>query len=408
MKILHIIGSISVVRGGPSQAIIEMVKVLRDRSIDVAIVTTNDNGETVLDVSTDGWVNYLDVPVRFFSKFSSRSRTVREFIFSSKLTQWLWHHIQEYDLIHIHGFFSYPTIIAMVIARIYGVPYVVGTHGLLCHWALQQSAMKKTIYLRLLGRANLDKSAGLHLNSCKEQVEADELNLHCPSFVIPHGLQPSQIVSNANERLRSYYNLPTDESIILFLSRLHPVKGLKYLIQALASLHGQRFTFIVAGNGDESYEEQIRHDLQEYNLQNRTILTGFVEGELKQLLLQGADLFVLTSYSENFGLAVLEALAAGTPVLVTPGVALAAEVEKHALGYVVPQEVSAIAEALIQHLRLSAQQQAILRQKAYKFVLENYTWDKIAINLIEVYQAILHRESIPQVLLGTSSSHSDQ
>jgi glycosyltransferase involved in cell wall biosynthesis len=389
MRVLHVIPSISPVRGGPSQAVIEMVSALCQAGIDAEILTTNDHGENLLNVELHQRIIYKGAPTWIFPRYSPSIHPIREFAFSQSFTIWLWRHISEYDLVHIHAIFSYPSTVAMTIARMQNVTYIVRPLGQLCNWSLQQSPQKKYIYLRLIERSNLENACALHVTSCQEQSELNELKINCSNFVIPHGLQVSSLLTNASQRLREHFQLPLDERVVLFLSRLHPKKGLEYLIQSLASLSDQRFTLIIAGHGDKLYEKHIHQFLEEHNLQDKTILTGFVEGELKQLLLQGADLFALTSHSENFGIAVLEALAAGTPVLITPSVALATEVEQYGLGYVVSQEITAIANALIKHWQLPDQQKEILRQKAYKFVLDNYAWDTIANNLVNVYQKVI-------------------
>jgi glycosyltransferase involved in cell wall biosynthesis len=388
MKVLHIIPSIATVRGGPSIAVIEMVQSLQNANCEVEIATTNDNGETLLDVPLNILHEYQGVPVRFFARFSPNIAAVREFAFSAGFTRWLWHHIQDYDLIHVHAIFSYCSTVAMAIARLQNIPYLVATHGLLCQWALEQGTSKKNTYLKLIEYSNLNHASGLHLNSQLEKQEIDDLYLKCPQFVIPHGLEVLELIPNANQRLRAYFQLPAQEPIILFLSRIHPKKGLEYLIQALAQIKDKKFTLIIAGNGDSDYEAQINSCLHDYGLEDCSLMTGFVEGELKQLLLQGANLFVLTSYSENFGVAVLEALAAGTPALVTPGVALAQEIEQNDLGYVVPQEPTAIAEAIDKHLELPESERKKLSQKARQFVLDNYSWDKIAQQLLTVYSVL--------------------
>ena len=388
MKVLHVIPSVAAVRGGPSKAVIEMVKSLREANCEVEIATTDDNGEILLDVSLNRLHEYQGVPVRFFARFSPNVHVVREFAFSSDLTRWLWQHLQEYDLVHVHAIFSYPSTIAMAIARLRNIPYIVRPLGQLCQWSLQQSATKKAIYLNIIERKNINQSASLHLTSESEKQEIKQLNLECKNFVIPHGLAVPETIPDAYWRLRNHFQLPLEEPIILFLSRIHPKKGLEYLIQALAQIKDKKFTLIIAGNGDSDYEAQIKSCLHDYGLQDCSLMTGFVEGELKQLLLQGANLFVLTSYSENFGVAVLEALSAGTPALVTPGVALAQEIEQNDLGYVVPQEPTAIAKAIEKHLELSESEEDKLSQRTRQFVLDNYSWEQIAQQLLTVYSVL--------------------
>jgi len=388
MKVLHVIPSIALVRGGPSQAVLEMVKALRDSGSEAEIATTNDNGLDLLDVPLGQRTQYQQVPVWFFPRFSPGQHAIREFAFSSELTTWLWQMMHQYDLLHIHAIFSYPSTAAMAIARLKGVPYIVRPLGQLCEWSLQQSARKKQIYLQLIEKANLNYSQYIHFTSEQEQQEASRLNLTSPSFILPHGLAIPNNIPNARQRLRQHLKLATDEPIILFLSRLHPKKGLDYLIPALGKLSDYRFTLVLAGAGSPEYKTEVKSLLVSYGIQNRTHFTGFIQGEMKDLLMQGADLFALTSYSENFGVAVMEALAAGLPVVVTPGVAVADMVAQDHLGYVAEFDVAAIASAIQQ--ALDYPQQAKERgDRARQFILESYLWDRIGPKLISVYQTII-------------------
>jgi glycosyltransferase involved in cell wall biosynthesis len=388
MKVLHVIPSIAQVRGGPSQATIEMVRALRSQGVDAEIVTTNDNGLDLLDVPLRQRIEYEQVPVWFFPRFSPSIKSLREFAFSSQLTTWLWQHITDYNLLHVHAIFSYPSTAAMAIARLRRLPYVVQPHGLLCNWSLQQSASKKQVYLTLTEYANLNYSQALVFTSQQEQQQVSQLGLMSPSFIVPLGLDLPSPIPDARHRLRQLLNVPEDEPVILFMSRLHPKKGLDYLISALGKLRDQRFTFVLAGSGSSDYEAEINNLLVSAAIDHCTYRSGFVEGEMKDLLMQGADIFTLTSYSENFGVAVLEAMAVGLPVVVTPGVALASVVEQYQLGYVAELDVAAITSTL-EHCLDHPQTTKEMGDRARQLVRQQYTWERNASNLSKVYTAIL-------------------
>jgi glycosyltransferase involved in cell wall biosynthesis len=398
VKILHVIPSISLVRGGTSRAILDMVHALQSQGLDVEIATTNDDGENLLDVELGKLILYDRIPTYFFPRFSPPVSAIREFAFSGSFTIWLWQNITKYDSIHVHMMFSYTATVAMTIARRRGVPYVTTAHGMLREWSLNHKRQKKQAYLRLIERSNLNGANAIHVTCQQELDELQALNFKSQTFVLPLALGEMPVpISNAAILLRQSLNCPADEPILLFLSRLHFQKGLDYLIPALGKLRDRRFTFIIAGTGTPAYEAEVRALLVEAQIMDRTQMIGYVDGTRKDLLLQGADLLTLTSTSESFGMAVLEALGSGTPVLVTSGVGLATVVRDHDLGYVADLEIGSITQALDRYLTdpTRAQHMGI---HARQFTIENYNWEKIAAELIRVYQTIVDRQPLPSIL----------
>ena len=139
MRVLHVIPSVSPVRGGPSSAVIAMVQALRNREIDAEIATTNDHGEGTLDVPLESLGEWNGVPVRFFNRWSPALRPLREFIWSGGFAKWLRSSVQRYDLVHVHAVFSYASTFAMSECRRSRVAYINRPLGQLCGWALRRS-----------------------------------------------------------------------------------------------------------------------------------------------------------------------------------------------------------------------------------------------------------------------------
>lgn len=408
MKILHVIPSISPVRGGPSQAVLEMVWALRQQGVDAVIATTNDDGDGVMSVPLNQWIDYpvnaeqpeKTVPVRFFARFSPPIAALREFAISLQGTMWLWQNLADYDAMHVHAIFSYLPTAAMTIARTLGIPYIVRPLGQLCHWSLSQGAQKKQRYLQLIERRNLEQAEAIHFTALQEQQEAAALNLGSDSLILPHGLNLAAPLTDARKQLRDWLDIPADVPVILFLSRIHPKKGLEVLIDALAQLTAQPFELVIAGSGATAYEQSIQQRIQRLGLGDRSHYVGFIQGEQKQILLQGSDLFALPSHSENFGIAVLEAMAAGLPTLITPAVGLAPVVQQQQLGWVVPQAQASVQMALAEFLQ-HPQSARAMGANAVTIVRQQFTWGQVAQQLQQRYQAMTQPTTAVSVIAST-------
>jgi len=399
--VLHVIPSVGPLRGGPSQAVLEIVRTLHQLDVESEIVATNDNGPELLEVPLCRRTEFEGAPVWFFPRFSPRVGAIREFAYSGALTRWLWRSMIRYDVVHVHAFFSYACTAAMLMAQRKRIPYIVRPLGLLCEWSLQQSAFRKKAYLALVERSNLNRSAGLEFTAEQELREAEPLHLRAPGFVLPFGLDLPKEFPEVRAQLRRHLNVPEDEPVILFLSRLHPKKGLHHLIQALDTVATRRFSLVVAGSGPMDYMAQVREQALRGALNERVHFVGFAQGATKQMLLQGADVFALTSHSESFAIAAMEAMAAGTPVLITPGVPLSPLVSKFDTGWVTQLNPMALASAASQALdSLADRDAAKARAQRCRALAANFEWSRIAFRMKRVYEAVLEQRHLPSFELG--------
>ena len=382
MKILHVIPSLSPALGGPTYVALQTVKAIRMLGIDAEIVTTNHNGTETLDVPLACLTEYEGVPVWFLPVTS----TLKEYIFSASLTKWLWQNLARYDLLDNHYLFSYAPTCAAAIARYQQIPYTIRTQGQLTPWALRQSPIKKQLYTLAIERHNLNNAAAIHCTTPQEAKDLRNFGIHTPSITLPLGVEPVTQIANAPLELRKTYNLPGDRQIILFLSRLHPKKRPELLVHAFQQITARHHNcqLVLAGSGDPDYVKSLQQLVLEYNLSDRTTFTGFVTGYEKNLCLQGADLFVLPSHSENFGIAVAEAMTAGLPTIITPGVQISDDIAAAEAGIII-NNLDELVDAIEKLLRSKAKR-SHLGQNAVKLTKAKYSWEGIATQLVGHYQ----------------------
>ena len=384
-QVLHVIPSVASCRGGPSEVIFPMLRELRARGWEVHLVTTNDDGPLSLDVDTNRFIEWQGVRVQFFPRLNFPNRTIRDFGYSAPFASWIKRHARDYALIHLHGLFSFVCSVAMAAARRERIPYVVRPLGVLGRWPLRQSAWRKKIYLSLFDQWNLKDAAAFHFTSPQEYEEASAFVPKEKAWLIPHGISLLARLPQAREKLRHGLRLPLASKIALFLGRLHPKKGIDLLLSALARRPNLPVTLLLAGDGESTFVRDLNLQILRLGLSEKVKLLGHVAGQTKELLLQGADFFVLPSRHENFGYAVLEALASGLPVVISNQVPFAAEVQKFNLGRVADLDVAALANALEEILTAPMPtDSASLRA----FVKARYSWNRNAKTLIQVYASI--------------------
>jgi glycosyltransferase involved in cell wall biosynthesis len=356
-----------------------MAVALAARGLEVTVASTDADGPDALDVPLDEPVTEDGVIYRYFARTIPGS-----WKFSWPLTTWLLRNASTFDVVHVHALFSYSTIPGCRGAARRDVPYVLRPLGTLDPWSLKHQGWKKRPYLRLIERSHLAGAAAIHATSESEASAIRALGFgHC-LHVIPLGVDggptPERVPVAESRPMR-----------MLFMSRLHPVKGLPVLLDAMHRL-GQsgpnHAELVIAGSGDPSYERELRQLVESRGLSALVHFAGRVEGEEKRRLLAWADLFVLPSHHENFGIAVAEAMAASLPVLVTEQVAVAQEVAEARAGIVVPLDARSLASAISS---LAGDHAALRRMglQGAKLVRERWTWTRCAESLERLYATLV-------------------
>jgi glycosyltransferase involved in cell wall biosynthesis len=246
-------------------------------------------------------------------------------------------------------------------------------------WSLGQKSWKKIPYLWLIERTHLAHAAAIHATSESEAEAIRALGYGDKVRVIPLGVPlPGEM-----EQHKAESNAPTR---LLFLSRLHPKKGLPLLLDAMAQARamGSRVELVIAGDGPQAYLYELEARVQALGLGAVVRFAGQVDGDAKRRLFADADIFVLPSKQENFGIAVAEALAAGLPVIVSDQVAIADDVTRARAGRVVPLSRDALATAIMELSADGAERSAMGRRGA-SLARNRYSWAETARALLALY-----------------------
>lgn len=376
MRVLHVIPSAAAVDGGPNLAVRAMARGLVRQGVDVTVATTNADGARSLDVPLDLPVVDDGVTYRYFSRTVPGS-----WKFSWPMTRWLWANAGTYDVVHVHALFSYATIPGCRAAAHAPVPYVLRPLGTLSEWSLAHRGWKKRPYYALLERSHLELASAIHVTSVAEAEDVARLGYGDRARVIPLGVD---VEGRVRERPRVVKR--GNPLRLLFLSRLHEKKNVPLVLRALASVSGasRQIELTIAGGGDSGYRRELEQLVNELGLQTRVRFVGHVDGDAKRRVLLDADCFVLPSANENFGLAVAEALAAGLPVIVTPGVALSLDVSSAGAGLVTEATEEALAAAIV----WAADHPAALVEmgdRAWQLARRELSWETTCSRLATLY-----------------------
>ena len=290
------------------------------------------------------------------------------------------------DIVDVQGIWTYPSLANLRHARRTGTPYLVTPRGMLDPWARRNSAWKKKIAGTLFEQAHLKGACALRATAEMEAQYFRDMGLTNPIAVVPNGLTLPDLAPRSDRDLRS----------ILFLSRIHPKKGVDFLLQAWATLQAEfpDWEIVIAGIDENGHEADLKALTRNLGL-SRVRFVGEAHGDAKQKLYRDADLFVLPTHAENFGLVVAEALAQETPVITTRNAPWQG-LESEACGWWIDLDQGLLTDTLRQALSRPAQDLAAMGRRGRAWVQRDFAMSQVAEKMREVYLWAARRGARPE------------
>ncbi|ACU90627.1 glycosyltransferase [Desulfomicrobium baculatum] len=380
MNIIYTIGSIDFASGGPSRVVTSLVQEIAKLGCNVSLVTL---GNMLSNVEEDFNIKMYRHDSSVISKFKAILR-MRKYILT------LVNANHDRSIIHDQGIWL-PTNHSVVgISKKMNIPLVVSPHGMLSPWALRHKALKKKIAW-LLYQSNDLKSVNLfHATSYQEAKNIFECGFRKPVAVIPNGVEIPAMG-------KKIFNKKSKKSI-LFLSRIYPVKGLLNLVSAWSKIRNPDWKIVVAGPDEANHLQDVLKAINLANLDESFDFIGPVDDFEKWKLYFDSDLFVLPSYSENFGIVIAEALACGLPVITTTATPWK-ELETYNCGWWIGVGVDPLVESLLEAISISDTKRQSMGSIGRQLVENKYSWPMISENMISVYEWVLGGGSPPSCVM---------
>ena len=383
MRILHVIPSyLPAVRyGGPIFATHGLCKALAARGHEVQVFTTNVDGPGNSPVPIGLTVNLEGVQVRYFP-----CPLFRRLYWAPALGRALEREIKKFDVVHLHSVFLWPTWAAARGARNAGVSYFLSPRGMLVKDLIsRRSRLAKSVWMQIIERSNVEQATALHLTSQLEATELQRFGWRLPRLVvIPNGVDEPLLSSG--EIRSEVEEIASEQPLILFLGRISWKKGLDRLLHAFACTKTGKLAIV--GSDDEGLAPQLFKLAEGLGIRNRIcILPRTVIGCEKERLFSAAGIFVLASYSENFGNTVLEAMRRRVPVVVTPEVGAAQIVRESRAGLVVAGDPISLSTAICQ-LTSDGDLARSMGEAGQRHAVAHHSWANIAARMEQSYESL--------------------
>jgi glycosyltransferase involved in cell wall biosynthesis len=380
--------------GGPVVSVSRLAESLVARGHRVTVFATNSNLDEDLDVPLDQPVSVDGVEVWYFRRDDSVQKSLKfvpyisrsiGFLRAPALRAALDETVPAVDLVHTHMPFIYPTWAAARAAIRHGKPLFYHQRGVFDPERLRYRGFKKRVYIQVIERGALRRAAALIALTDAEIASYRAAGATAPIRVVPNGIDVDEYLGGSRSAAESRFGLLPGETVVLFLGRLHPTKGARILLESFLRIaHDLPAARLVLAGPDESGEASaFAQRVRDAELERRVVFAGMVGGRDKIDLLTRADVLCLPSSAEGFSMAVLEALASATPVVISPGCHFP-EVEQAGAGRVVAPSVELLGETL-RELLPQTEQMARMGVRGRELVRRDYTWDRVTERLLDVY-----------------------
>lgn len=386
VKILHVVASyLPAVRyGGTIVSVHGLCKSLAARGHDVHVFTTSVDGPGDSPVRHGEAVNLEGVSVWYFP-----SRVLRRLYWSPPLGRALATRVNGFDVVHTHGAFLWPLWAAARAAHRAGVPYVLSPRGMLEKALIDRnSRIFKTAWISLIEKQSMSQAAAVHVTSAREAAELVALGFDLPPIVeVPNGVDLATEDAGAGPIDSAIKAIVEGAPYVLFLGRISWKKGLDRLIRAIPYMSSD-LNVVMAGNDEEGLRPALQAQADQLKVGRRVVFTGAVDAQQKRALLAHARLLVLPSYSENFGNVVVEAMAAGCAVVVTPEVGIAPAVEDAGAGWVVDGDPQTLGKRVAE-LSANVALQKAMGERGRAMAQREFSWSRVAERMESAYGTVL-------------------
>ncbi|MGB7160678.1 MAG: glycosyltransferase [Tepidisphaeraceae bacterium] len=381
MRVLHVISSIDPRSGGTAATVLNLSRAQVTAGLDVSLAATWRKGD---DVASADVLRRAGVSVELIGPCTT------PLLWHRDIARLIDQQVASADVVHIHAIWEEIQHQAAKSCRRASVPYVMLPQGMLDPWSLAQRKLKKALYLRWRLRKDLNGASAMHFTTEAERNLVAPLGLTPPVIVEPLGVDMAEFETLPPPgTFRDRFPQIAGRRIVLFLSRLHYKKGLDLLINAFANVAIPEAVLVLAGPVEAAYRSQLEAIIVSRGLSDRVIFTGMLHGSERVAALADAELFVLPSHQENFGIAVVEAVAAGTPVLISDQVNIWREIVEAGVGSAVPVDVAAISQELKRWLTDGALRNRAA-ERARAFARERYDWNIIAQRWVGHYARLVN------------------